>query len=149
MSRFGGIKKRKNMKKSLIKFGIVGSLVAPILAFAINPGGLNGPTTAAPKTITQLLGLFSGFINILTAILVSVAILMFIWGVIQYVSSGGDEEKQTAARSTMIYGIIGIFVIVAVWGLVNILKNTFIGDNSTNSAPCVPYVDQYGSIINC
>lgn len=120
------------MKKSLIKFGIVGSLVAPILAFAATVGN------NAPSDLLGVLSLFSRMISIVTIILVSIAVLMFIWGVIQYVSSGGDEEAQAKARSTMIYGVIGIFVIVAVWGLVNILGKTFISDNSAKTVPCVP-----------
>lgn len=118
------------MKKNLIKYGIVGSLLAPVLALAQN--------NSAPGDISGLLGLISQFINIITIILVSVAVLMFIIGVIKYVSAGGDEEAQQKARGTMIYGIIGIFVIVAVWGLVNILGNTFIKDNTSKGVPCVP-----------
>lgn len=133
------------MKKSLIKFGVLGSVLVPFLAFAQQ---LPGQST----DVFGVLAIVSRVINIVTIILVAAAILMFIWGVIQYISSGGDEEKQKAARSTMIYGIIGIFVIVAVWGLVNILRNTFIGDPTTQQAPCSYYVDEFGQYVpspNC
>jgi len=35
------------------------------------------------------------------------------------------QEKKTEGKSHIIYGIIGLFVIVAVWGLVAIIVKTF------------------------
>jgi glycerol-3-phosphate acyltransferase PlsY len=46
--------------------------------------------------------------------------------------AGGDEEKRTTGRNTMIYGIVAIFVILSVWGLVNILNGTFGTANQSN-----------------
>ena len=36
-----------------------------------------------------------------------------------------DEDKQKEARGVMLYGVIVLFVMVAVWGLVNVLLNGF------------------------
>ena len=82
-------------------------------------------------TIGQLIG-------IITTILVSIAVIILIYGVISYVIAGGDEEKAAKARSTIIYGVIGLFVIIAMWGLANILKNTFVDQNTVDPLPCIP-----------
>ena len=44
----------------------------------------------------------------------------------------GDEEKKKEAKNTVIYGVIGLFVMVSIWGLVNILDST-LGLNGTAS----------------
>lgn len=71
-------------------------------------------------------------------LIIGLAVLLFLWGVLKYVTSGGDPEKRTEARNTMIWGIIAIFVMVSVWGLVNILVDTFGLDNDVQSAPGIP-----------
>lgn len=70
--------------------------------------------------------------SVIIPLLVSLAIMVFIYGVITYIISADDEEKRKVGRSYILYGIIGIFVIVSVWGLVNILSNTF---GISNSVP--------------
>lgn len=58
-------------------------------------------------------------------VLLSVALVIFLWGVLKYVSSGDDEEKRNSGRNFIVYGIIGLFVMVSVWGLVAVLNRTF------------------------
>jgi len=58
--------------------------------------------------------------------------------VVQYITAGGDEEKRKAGRNTMLYGIIGLFVMVAVWGLVNVLISTFGLDTAVPVVPGLP-----------
>ena len=60
----------------------------------------------------------------------TLAMAMFIWGVVQYVINGSDEAKKQKGRDFMIWGIIALAVMVSVWGLVNILGNTFGIDSS-------------------
>jgi ABC-type thiamin/hydroxymethylpyrimidine transport system permease subunit len=79
-------------------------------------------------------------LTIVVPILIALAVVYFIWGVITYVLSS-DEEAKTQGRNRIIYGIIGLAVIVAVWGLVKILTNTFgVSDVSqTITLPTTPY----------
>jgi len=58
-------------------------------------------------------------------LIMSLAVVMFIWGIVQYVISGDDEKKKEKGRNFMIWGIIALAVMVSVWGLVAILRNTF------------------------
>ena len=64
---------------------------------------------------------------------------VFVIGVIQYVIAS-DEEAKTTGRNRMIYGIIGLVVIVALWGLVRIVTNTFdLNTNQGVTLPVLPY----------
>ncbi len=55
------------------------------------------------------------------------AIVAFIWGVIQYYLIGAQdsETKKAKGRDFMIWGILALTVMVSVWGLVQILGNSF------------------------
>jgi hypothetical protein len=65
----------------------------------------------------------------LPAILVGIAVVMFIYGVIILMFSEGGEKKEEG-KQYMIWGIVGIFVIVTMWGLINILAGIFNLDNN-------------------
>ena len=58
-------------------------------------------------------------------LLMSLAVVSFIWGVIQYVINSDDENKKSKGRDFMIWGILALTVMVSIWGLVAILGNTF------------------------
>ena len=75
-----------------------------------------------------------GLLNAIVPLLVALGVVYFVWGVVQYVVGDGEEAK-TKGRDRMIYGIIGLAVIIGVWGLVGILLSTF--DISGGTAPDV------------
>jgi len=101
--------------------------------------------------ITAVLGKIGDILNVLIPLLVTLGVVYFIWGVIKYVTAK-DEDGQKEGRTTIISGIIGLFVIVAVWGLVGILQNTLDinGNNSLKESdiPCIPGVGS-GNDTNC
>lgn len=55
----------------------------------------------------------------------ALAVVVFIWGVVQYVINDQEEAKKAKGKMFMIYGIIGLAVMVGMWGLVNMVGNTF------------------------
>lgn len=80
---------------------------------------------AAQTTLSDILDQVLGFLNTAAAIVIALAVVYFLYGVTQYIMQAGNEEKRTEARNTMIWGIVAIFVMVSVWGLVNLLQDTF------------------------
>ena len=71
------------------------------------------------KITTQIL-------NPVVILLFVLATIMFLWGVIQYViGSQGDTGKLEKAKSVILYGIIGMFIMASAWGIVGILQNFF------------------------
>jgi len=94
---------------------------------------------------TQGVGsLATSIINLINSVLVplvfAIAFIVFLWGVFQYFIAGGhDEEKRETGKSLMLWGIIGFFVMVSVWGLVNILKGSVSLNNTVpDYAPVLP-----------
>lgn len=71
-------------------------------------------------------------------IIVGLAIIYFLWGLLQYIRKAGDEGERSNAKWQMVYGIIIIFVMTAVWGLVNVLDDTLGLDRSVTPLPNIP-----------
>jgi hypothetical protein len=61
-------------------------------------------------------------------LIIGLAIFIFIFGIFKMITSESPEEKQKG-RDLMFWGIIGIFVMISLWGLVSILQNTFVLSN--------------------
>ncbi|MFA5791496.1 MAG: pilin [Candidatus Paceibacterota bacterium] len=72
--------------------------------------------------------------NNVIPVLIALGVVYFVWGVVQYVIYS-DEEAKKAGKMRMIYGIIGLAVIVSLWGLVYIVVNTFNLNDQNNIAP--------------
>ena len=114
-------------KKLMVLSGAVAAFALPALVFA-------------QATLGSVVGTAGGLINMVMPILISIAVIVFIWGVISYVISA-DEESRTKARDKIIYGLIGLVAIVGMWGLVSIITHTFgigTGGSSGVAAPCIP-----------
>ena len=55
-------------------------------------------------------------------ILMSLAMLVFIWGVLKFIRNAGDEGERETGKQVMLWGLIGLFVMASVWSLVAILS---------------------------
>jgi hypothetical protein len=76
---------------------------------------------------TNLFGIFCRIGELLSAVIpvfVALGVAYFVWGVVTYMI-GDDEEAKTRGRDRIMYGVIGLAVILCVWGLVFLLLNTF------------------------
>ena len=72
----------------------------------------------------------------------ALAVLMFVWGVVQYVINSAEEAKKEKGRQFMLWGIIALTVMVSIWGLVKIVGGTFGVDN-----PIIPQVSPAKRVI--
>lgn len=77
----------------------------------------------------QLITATGGLINPLIAILVGVALLVFFWGLVKFVFRlGGDGEKAVDdGKRVMKWGLIALFVMVSVWGIIEFFQDALLG----------------------
>ena len=68
-------------------------------------------------------------------ILVIAATAVFIWGLIKFLTSAHDDKKAGEGKQLIIWGVVGLFAIVAMWGLVLVLQNTFHLDEERIPSP--------------
>ena len=111
---------------------------APVLAFA----------QSSSQTIDSAQGLAKWVIdfinNIAVPLIFALAFVVFIFGVFRFFIAGGhDEEKRESGKQLMIYGLVGFFVMVSVWGLVHILTGTLNLNGNTGKLPQTPGIKGY------
>lgn len=63
--------------------------------------------------------------NSVIPMIFALAIVLFIWGVVQYVINDSEEGKKEKGKLFMVWGIIGLVVMTSVWGIVKVVGNTF------------------------
>ena len=86
-----------------------------------------------PGTLCRLVGDIIGYLNLALYLLMAVAIVMFVWYIIQYFIKPDTEKKE--AGSYLLYSVIGFVVILSIWGIVAIVGNSLGVGNSYNVAP--------------
>lgn len=101
------------MKKlSLIGF----SLLLPMLTFA--------QATAGRFTVFEnMAGSLKTIVSVLIPVVFGLGILAFFWGLVRYLF-GSDHDKDQA-KKTMLWGVVAVFVMASVWGLVRFIGESF------------------------
>jgi len=107
-------------------FGLGGQVNAPALV-TVTSAESSGAGCTTPTDVQTFLGFFTCIINnSIIPLIFAVAIVMFIWGVVQFFILNSDEEaKRAQGKQFMIWGVIALAVMLSVWGLVAILGTTF------------------------
>jgi uncharacterized membrane protein YidH (DUF202 family) len=99
---------------------------APVLAFAQDLGQVD-------TLVTNI----KGVLNNILPVLLALAIIYFFWGLVKFIKSAGDAKARDEGKGVMIWGIIAIFVMVSVFGIVN-----WLGDTTGLDAGTVPDLPQ-------
>lgn len=76
-----------------------------------------------------------GYINGLVWVLGSLAMVLFMYGVVQFIYHPSDKNR----RKTMLWSLIALFVIFSLWGIIRLGCVTFdgvCGASSSSSVPC-------------
>lgn len=118
--------------KKIILLGAV-LMSSPLMVLAAD-------STTSGTNAYNLLFIITNLLGKIVPVLIAVAVVYFVWGVIQYTIST-DEETKKGARGKIINGLIGLFVILSFWGIIALVQNTSgIGAEKLNPnlLPCVP-----------
>jgi hypothetical protein len=102
-------------------FSTFAILLLPFVVSASHiPGHIAGHNFAwFVGEIINLIELFIVFIFALT-------FLAIIWGVIKYwIIQGGEPESVESGKKIVFAGIIGLVVMVSIWGIIYLLKSSF------------------------
>jgi Kef-type K+ transport system membrane component KefB len=104
--------------KKLIAFLLV---VAPVSASA---------QSQQLNNINDVAGRATNIGTLVIELAISLAVVWIIVSVVRYLIAGG-EEGRTKGRDAIIWGVVGLFVILSIWGLVFLLTNSFKTQNAT------------------
>ena len=95
-----------------------------VLSFLL-PSIVLAAGSQAPKTFKGVITLIEEYISYLIPLLFGIALVFFLMGVVKYIMYAGNEDKRSEGAKFMFYGIIGLAVMISVWGLVKIITGTF------------------------
>lgn len=88
-------------------------------------GGAGGWEGAELVTLADFLSELRALLNTFIPFIIGLAVLVILWGIFTYISHAAEEEKRREAKQFVLYGIIGVFLMLSIWGFINILVNTF------------------------
>ena len=115
------------MKKALTLI-TAGAFLTPLVSFA----AINNISDAGSFVINTING-------VLVPVLFAVAFIVFLWGAFQtFILGANSEDVKERGKNHMLWGLIGFFVMVSVWGLVNILTGTINFGNNTGISGGTP-----------
>jgi zinc transporter ZupT len=84
-----------------------------------------------PGTVLQIVGrIVETIFNPIIALLFGIASVAFVWGVLQYLISPDNEEAREKGKKSMLWGIIGMFIMVSVFGIIKLIINTIGADSN-------------------
>ena len=64
-------------------------------------------------------------INPLIILLFALAVVYFLYGIFEFISNQENEEAKTKGKSHMLWGIIGIVIMMGVYTILGVIMNTF------------------------
>lgn len=115
----------KTKIKSLASILLVNILCLPLI---------NQKAMAAQVTVVNPIGtddfteLVTNFLGWLLGIAGALALLMFVWGGILYVTSAGDEQKAAKGKRIVTWTIIGLIVILMSYSIIVLIEDIFINE---------------------
>ncbi|MDP3735577.1 MAG: hypothetical protein Q8R39_04075, partial [bacterium] len=105
-----------NIKRVLYRAASAAALYGmPLLAGA----QLNADATAGFKTVSSVI---IGIVDVIIPVVFAIGLIFFLWGLLKFLTAGGDEDATASAKHLMVWGVVILFVMTAVWGLVGVLN---------------------------
>lgn len=77
--------------------------------------------------LKDIAGIFVNLLNAAAGFIMGLALVIFIIGMVRFIATAGDDKSRADGKQMMIWGTVSLFAMVAVWGLVTIIKTTFFG----------------------
>lgn len=71
-----------------------------------------------PSQINQIIVNLIGTARLVLVLLFVLALLVFVWGIIKFIVAASNPEQLKKARGILWWGVIGMFVLASVFGIV-------------------------------
>ncbi len=66
-----------------------------------------------------------GLINVIIPVLAAAAMVFFFIGIVRFVYNNSDEKAHIKDKELIIWGLVAIFVLFSIWGIVRLLITSF------------------------
>jgi hypothetical protein len=79
---------------------------------------------------------FRGILTVVWGLVITLAFIYFMWGMAQFILNAGDAKLREEGKQRIIWGIIALFVIMSIYGILTVVGNlTGIPTNGTGNTP--------------
>jgi hypothetical protein len=93
------------------------------LTASVLPLVLAQPALAASGDIVRIQSFFRGIIQIGTGLASLVAVAFIVWGGLIYITSTGDPERLSRAKSTIGHSAVGLVIVIAAFIICNVVAD--------------------------
>ncbi|MEK7068816.1 MAG: hypothetical protein AAB947_00370 [Patescibacteria group bacterium] len=103
---------------------------------------------AVASTFQELAFDIVDIIDAATVALVVFALVVYFWGIAVNIPHFGGEKGGEKQKAFFFWGLLVLFVMVSIWGIIQLLQNSLFSDNSFNpstGSPTVTQCDVFGS----
>lgn len=80
---------------------------------------------ATPTNLTGIINMFTDIGLSLIPFLGAVAFLVFVWGIARFIKAAGSEREIKDSKNLIIWGLVGLFILVTIWGIIAFLRGEF------------------------
>ncbi len=63
-------------------------------------------------------------INPLLVLIFAAGLVVFMWGLLQFMKNVDNEGERSTGKSHMLWGLVGMFIMVAVQGIIGLVVDT-------------------------
>lgn len=78
-------------------------------------------------TASKVIGaLITHIVQPLVKLMFIVAVLIFVWGVIQMIMNADNEEARQKGQKHITWGLVGLFIMFSVYGILNLLASSLL-----------------------
>ncbi len=81
----------------------------------------NGTPIGTDALITKIL---ENIVNPIITLMVAVAIIIFLWGVFQFIRNADGSEDRKTGGLHILWGAVGLFLMVTAYGVLNLIIGT-------------------------
>jgi|SRR3989344_601922 len=96
---------------------------ARIAGFSLAAATLAFPLLASAQTLVDTLLFMSNILNGVIGLFITLAIVTFFWGLIKYLFNQDAENAQEGIK-IMFWGVVAIFVMVSIWGIIGLVQRS-------------------------
>lgn len=93
---------------------------------------------AAPTTLSELSDLIVSWFNASTGVLIIAGIVVYFYGITGGMFKIQSGEMRQGVTTQLIWGVIAIFVMVSIWGILSLLQATIFGLDSSSPSSGAP-----------
>lgn len=119
---------KRHVLASLLSLALLSPLAA--VAATTTPSS-TGDTVVLPNPITcgDATCLISQVIRYILGTIAIIATLMFVWGGVMMLTSGGNAEQVKRAKETLVWAAIGVAIILLSWVIIKFVLAGIAGTN--------------------